>query len=38
LPFDLARLALAWAKGDHDEWSLMMSQYAAKKIKTFPAF
>ena len=27
LPFDLSRLALAWNKGDHDEWSLTMSQY-----------
>jgi hypothetical protein len=28
LPFDLARLALAWDRGNHDEWSLTMSQYA----------
>ncbi len=28
LPFDLARLALAWSKGDDNEWSLTMSQYA----------
>jgi hypothetical protein len=28
LPFDLARLALAWTRGDHDEWSLTMSQYS----------
>jgi hypothetical protein len=28
LPFDLARLALAWTRGEHDEWSLTMSQYA----------
>jgi hypothetical protein len=28
LPFDLSRLALAWTRGEHDEWSLMMSQYA----------
>jgi hypothetical protein len=27
LPFDLARLALDWSRGDHDEWSLVMSQY-----------
>ncbi|MHB8486651.1 MAG: hypothetical protein ACYDCM_13130 [Candidatus Acidiferrales bacterium] len=27
LPFDLARLALAWDRGDKDEWSLTMSQY-----------
>jgi hypothetical protein len=28
LPFDLARLALTWSKGDHSEWSLTMSQYS----------
>lgn len=28
LPFDLARLALYWNRGEHDEWSLVMSQYA----------
>ena len=28
LPFDLARLALVWNRGDHDEWSLTMSQYS----------
>jgi len=28
LPFDLARLALAWSKGNDNEWSLTMSQYA----------
>jgi hypothetical protein len=28
LPFDLARLALAWTRGEHDEWSLTMSQYS----------
>src|SRR5436190_11799897 len=28
LPFDLSRLALAWGKGDKNEWSLTMSQYA----------
>jgi hypothetical protein len=28
LPFDLARLALTWSKGDHNEWSLTMSQYS----------
>jgi hypothetical protein len=28
LPFDLARLALAWDRGEHDEWSLTMSQFA----------
>jgi len=27
LPFDLARLALAWSRGEHDEWSLTMSRY-----------
>lgn len=27
LPFDLARLALAWSRGDKDEWSLTMSRY-----------
>jgi hypothetical protein len=27
LPFDLARLAVAWDPGDDDEWSLTMSQY-----------
>lgn len=27
LPFDLARLALDWNRGDKDEWSLTMSQY-----------
>jgi len=27
LPFDLSRLALAWTHGEHDEWSLTMSQY-----------
>src|SRR6266700_2617930 len=27
LPFDLSRLALAWGKGDKNEWSLTMSQY-----------
>jgi hypothetical protein len=28
LPFDLARLALAWDRGEHNEWSLIMSQFA----------
>ena len=28
LPFDLARLALDWDRGEKDEWSLTMSQYA----------
>lgn len=28
LPFDLARLALAWGPGDHNEWSLTMSRYS----------
>jgi len=28
LPFDLTRIALDWSRGDHDEWSLMMSRYA----------
>ncbi len=28
LPFDLARLALDWSRGNKDEWSLTMSQYA----------
>jgi hypothetical protein len=27
LPFDLARLALAWSKGENDEWSLTMARY-----------
>jgi hypothetical protein len=27
LPFDLSHLALAWNRGDHDEWSLTMSQF-----------
>lgn len=27
LPFDLSRLALAWHRGDQDEWSLVMSQF-----------
>jgi hypothetical protein len=27
LPFDLSRLALAWDRGAHDEWSLTMAQY-----------
>jgi hypothetical protein len=27
LPFDLARLAVAWNRGDHDEWSLTMSLF-----------
>jgi hypothetical protein len=27
LPFDLARLALSWHRGDQDEWSLVMSQF-----------
>ena len=27
LPFDLSRLALAWGKGDKNEWSLTMSQF-----------
>jgi len=31
LPFDLARLALAWTRGEHDEWSLTMSQYSNGK-------
>jgi len=28
LPFDIARLALAWNRGEHDEWSLTMSRYS----------
>ncbi|HEY6251900.1 MAG TPA: hypothetical protein VI685_18225 [Candidatus Angelobacter sp.] len=28
LPFDLARLALTWSRGGHNEWSLTMSQYS----------
>ncbi len=28
LPFDLARVALDWSRGDKGEWSLTMSQYA----------
>jgi hypothetical protein len=31
LPFDLARLALAWNRGEHHEWSLTMSQYSNGK-------
>ena len=27
LPFDLTRLALAWCKGDKNEWSLTMSRF-----------
>jgi hypothetical protein len=27
VPFDLARMALAWGRGEQGEWSLMMSQY-----------
>jgi hypothetical protein len=27
LPFDLARLALDWSRGEKDEWSLTMSRY-----------
>ncbi|MGH9515921.1 MAG: hypothetical protein ACRD3P_09625 [Terriglobales bacterium] len=27
LPFDLTRLALAWSKGEENEWSLTMSRY-----------
>jgi hypothetical protein len=27
LPFDLSRLAVAWGKGEKDEWSLTMSRY-----------
>jgi hypothetical protein len=27
LPFDISRLALAWHRGDQDEWSLVMSQF-----------
>jgi hypothetical protein len=27
LPFDLSRLAVAWSRGDHNEWSLSMSQF-----------
>ncbi len=27
LPFDLSRLALAWKRGEKDEWSLIMSQF-----------
>jgi len=27
LPFDLSRLALAWDRGEHDEWSLTMARY-----------
>lgn len=37
LPFDLSRLALAWGKGDRNEWSLTMSQYAnGTENKNFP--
>jgi len=28
LPFDLARLALDWDRGEHNEWSLTMSQFS----------
>jgi hypothetical protein len=28
LPFDLARLAVDWHRGDNDEWSLEMSQFS----------
>jgi hypothetical protein len=28
LPFDLARLAVAWNRGEHDEWSLTMAQFS----------
>ncbi len=28
LPFDLAHLALAWSRAEHNEWSLTMSQYS----------
>jgi len=31
LPFDLSRLALAWDRGRHGEWSLTMSQHADGK-------
>ncbi len=27
LPFDLSRLAVAWERGDNDEWSLVMSKF-----------
>jgi len=27
LPFDLARIAVAWSRGDNDEWSLIMAQF-----------
>ncbi len=27
LPFDLARLAVAWNRGEHEEWSLTMSRF-----------
>jgi hypothetical protein len=27
LPFDLSRLAVAWSRGDNDEWSLTMSRF-----------
>ena len=37
LPFDLSRLALVWGKGDKNEWSLTMSQYAnGAENKNFP--
>src|SRR6266566_6135836 len=37
LPFDLSRLTLAWGKGDKNEWSLTMSQYAnGAENKNFP--
>lgn len=27
LPFDLTRMALAWNRGNHDEWTLIMAQF-----------
>jgi hypothetical protein len=27
LPFDLARLAIAWSRGEHNEWSFTMSRF-----------
>ncbi len=37
LPFDLSRLALAWSRGENNEWSLIMSQYSdGTENRNFP--
>jgi hypothetical protein len=37
LPFDLARLAVNWTRGEADEWSLIMQQYPdGKENKNYP--